>query len=233
MARMLSLIASGIRGSVGGLTFLSNPFHQIVIRQRTAPVDPSTNAQGSIRSAMISASATWDTLLPTPQEQWQAWSDTIHFSGPLGDYSVPGRQLFVAARALQNRLIDLGATISQVVTVPSVNSLLQIGSVKQVDLESPGTGVGLDITNDDTDDAMVMVQRSIPFTHSRKTFKGPFLSSSIQYLSISGGNHDQIDFSGLEDGKIYFFKISAVTDDSAPRFSKFKIYRGIAAETAA
>jgi hypothetical protein len=228
MARMLSTIASSIRGSIGGLTFLSNQFHQIVVRQRTAPVDPSTDNQALIRSGLAEASVAWDGILPTAQDDWDHWAESIIFTGPLGTYTVPGRQLFTMARAYQNYLIGLGASISQSVIAPTINSLLKIGSVSAEAPPPSGVGVTVKIVNSDAEDAVCLVERSIPFTHSRRRFKGPFVSGSAKLITITGGHDDQADFTDLEAGKKYFFRVSAVTASHAPRFSPRYICSAVA-----
>lgn len=231
MAHMLGIHASVIRGSIGGNTFLANQFHPIIVRARVAPVDPSTTAQAQIRAGMGTGSVVWDSLISTAQDAWDAWAESIVFTGPTGSYTVPGRQLFVAARAFQEYLEDLGQTITKVVTAPVVNSLVKLGNPKTAAPSVTGTGVNVQIKNNDSDKVTVMIQRSIPFTLSRKRFKGPFLSSSVEFLELNSGVTDDVDFLGLEAGKAYFFKVSAVTNDTAPRFSKKLYVRGVASVT--
>src|SRR3989304_3521663 len=105
MARMLSQVATIMRGSVGGLTYSANQFHQITIRARTAPVQPGTNRQQEIRNSLSAASLRWkDVLDASERAKWDNYAPTCVYSGPMGTYVVPGRSLYIAGRGLMENI---------------------------------------------------------------------------------------------------------------------------------
>lgn len=229
MARALSQVYTVIRGSVGGVTYLANQFHQIIVRARTAPVDPSTTNQAIMRSAVAEANATWRSMLQSVRDLWDNWAQNVTFNGPLGNYTVPGRQLFVMARAMQTYLINKwSASITQVVTPPSYNNLYLLGSMKIRPPAAPGTGFKLEVNSEDLEDGFVHTVISAPFALTRNRFKGPFLSESGQATAITAGGQADIEYVGLTSGQAYFVRVRAVSDAAGPRTSKVYYVRAIA-----
>lgn len=230
MARMLGIHASLIRGSIGGNTFTANQYHQIIIRQRTAPVNPDTQNQGFIRNGFVAASSVWNTLLDPARQAWNDWASNIVFQGPAGSYTVTGRLLFMGAYATGRYMLDRGASLTQVITAPTVNYLLKLGAIKTQAPPSGFTGVSVGITNEDVEDCTVMVQRSAPYPLTRERYKGPFVSDSAIFADVPSGSSVGLDFDNLVAGRRYFFKVSAVTNSTACRTTRPKITSGIAIE---
>ena len=111
MARALSQIVTVIRGSIGGITFTANQWHQILLRAKTAPVQPQTNAQQFIKDGFTAASLDWKLLTDADRALWSQYSATVTYTGPLGDYTLPGRQIFMAAQSLVNYINSAGLDV--------------------------------------------------------------------------------------------------------------------------
>lgn len=228
MARMLSLIASNIRGSIGGLTFLSNSFHQIVVRQKTAPVDPSTTYQAMMRSAFTGASATWEGLSVSDREAWKVWASKIKVFGPLGAYYVPARQWFTSARAFQTYINERSlSTVHFVTTAPIPTYLSKLSNVAPKDISS-GTGVAVSFSNLDPDGLIVFAEISAPYPLARNRLKGPFLASTAKAAYVATTVSGLIEFDGLIEDAVYFIRVKAVTDAAGPRVSPEFIVRAVA-----
>lgn len=104
--RMLSHIASNMLGSVGGITYMNNPFHQIVGRQRTVPVQPNTNNQVFAKSAFSDAVQAWEQTSISNRQGWDDYAATVTYTGPLGDYHPSGRMLAIAQYQVIGYLIN-------------------------------------------------------------------------------------------------------------------------------
>lgn len=230
MARCLSHLHVIMRGSIAGVTYLSNQYHQIVARARTAPVQPNTLRQAIIRSAYTNASGAWQTMTDVVREAWHEYSQTCLWPGPLGDYTVPGRQIFMGGRTLQVYILSRGLAVPSIVTTPPVTpGFLTPSNVNMTPFLPPGaTGCALTVSADLIDDTLVYVQRSRSFNPTRMRFKGPFWGTFDQAAIVPSAATVTITFDGLEDGKAYFFRVKCVADDASPRISPVYYLRGIA-----
>ena len=230
MARILSPVWSIIRGSIAGTTYFANQFHQIVARARTAPVQPNTNPQTLIRASMNNASAIWNGLTDGVQFGWQVYANLTPFSGPLGSYTVPGRQMFMAGRVLQDYIINSGFALPTFDVNPPapMAGFLNLRNVIPTAPVSVGTGIGLSVTADALDDSMTMLEINGPFTSSRKRFKGPWDTSKTIAVVLPVNTTVVLEIMGLLDGGIYFTRLKGVADDAPPRVSTRFINRHIA-----
>ena len=232
MARMLSLLASTIRGSVGGLTYFSNQFHQIVLRQRTAPVNPNTTRQSQIRGAWGDAQSLYEALSNDDKLAWDAYAQTLVYEGPLGNYTLPGRQVCLGNVATGLYLDDRGFSVG----VPAASPPLAPGFLSLADLEvgPPGVvGDGFNVTfrNNNAEDITVYLQRSIAFNTGRKRFKGPWLTETLTESQVPSLGTGNVDFLGLNVGSAYFATIRAITDAPPYKMSRPYFVRAIAANT--
>jgi len=220
MARMLSQVATIIRGSVGGLTYLADQYHQIVMRARTSPVQPNTTNQAIIRSVFSEASEIWKSLTDEVRADWNSYAATCFFQGPLGPYAVSGRGLFMGARALQQYIAARGLeTPTLVTTAPTTTGFATLSSVNSSELGAAGTGFAINISNTSGEDILVMAERSLGFHPSRLRYKGPYESSKSLAVIIPGSTSVHIDFPHLEDGNRYFWRVKGVVDDGPPRLT--------------
>jgi len=231
MARLLSQIATQMRGSVGGITYTANQWYQIIARARTSPVNPGTSNQTIIRSVMAYLSAAWEGLSDAVKQQWQDYADTCIYQGPLGNYTLGGRQMFIACMSIPGYCNSRGLyAFGAVFTPPAIPGFYDIGPVQTTSYVGPGIGIALSITNETGEDGVAFVERSFAFPTSRNRFKGPFLSSSAQAVAVGTGAATKIEFDNLTPDLIYFTRVRCVTEDPPYRISAQHFLRHTAVE---
>lgn len=230
MARLLSPIASILRGSIAGLTFTANQFHQIVVRARTAPVQPNTTPQTDIRTAFTEAENVWETLSEETQRLWGNYAGFTPYTGPLGNYLITGRLMFHAVFGLLFYLNNtLAAGLSAITDPPPFPGFSQMPSFTAINPGVPNTGVSLQATiSIGGDDLTIFAQRSIVFSPTRKRFKGPWDSATNQVVDFAAGVPTTIDFFNLEDGDIIFIHLRGIRTDDPHRIAQDIIIRGVA-----
>lgn len=183
--------------------------------------------QTNARSAMAAAANIWDTLSAAQQLGWDLYGAATQWPGPLGSYTIPGRQIFMAGRSLQEYCnLRALAVPTFVITPPApMIGFYNLKNVGCVTPSGPGTGVAVGFTTEAADDCLVFAEVSPPFSASRKRYKGPWVASSAQAGIFGAPTSGLIEFLGLEDGCYYFVRIKAVADDSSPRVSPEYIVR--------
>lgn len=220
MARLLSPVASIMRGSVAGLTYFSNQFHQIVVRARTAPVQPSTPYQSTIRQSFDRGCVEWDNLTDSDRALWNDYAATCKFPGPLGEYTVPGRQLMIGCYAFLQYILTRSLASPSIDThAPSVNGFAGIDTIIASALPAPGTGFQVSVHNPNSESLCVMIERSLGFKPSRTRYKGPWVCSASQALLIPTDTSSAVSFTGLSVGMRYFYRVRGVTEDDPMRES--------------
>lgn len=218
--KMLSQIASVARGSVGGLTFTANQFSQIIVRQRTAPVQPNTVNQTKIRAAFTTAQTQWEALTTEERQGWIDYADSLTFSGPTGTYKVPGRQVFLSNFGWSLYLLDRGVPGQTILPAPPENTGFAAIQNLNVDvLPAPGTGYAVVGNNNNPENMSVIVMNSRAFNPARERYKGPFKSDTIFSASVAAGAPFTISVTGLIAASRYFCSIRAVTVEDAHRLS--------------
>lgn len=235
MARMLSPLASILRGSIAGLTFTANQFHQIVVRQKTAPVQPNTTPQTDIKLAFTSAESAWEGLTEAVQRNWENYAGATPLSGPLGDYTITGRLMFHAVFGLVFYMnATLAAGMSTVTTAPPTPGFAQLPNFT---VGPPGlgeNGVRISATIPIFDQDMFMfAQRSIVYSPTRKRFKGPWDSATNQAVDFAAGVEGEIDFIGLEVDDVIFVHIRGIITPAPHRIAQDIIIRAVAVAGAA
>jgi hypothetical protein len=229
MARFLSQVYTLIRGSVGGVTYTANQFQSLIAKARVSPVNPATVNQGIIRSALAQASGAWKQLTQSGRDAWDAYADTCEFTGPMGTYKIPGRQMFVAVISLA-QYINARELYSLTVTptAPAIPGFFSPGPFSIVPPSSIGTGIGLSISNTTGTDGIVLIERSIAFNATRERYKGPFLSDTAQVVAIPSGASTTVEFLDLAEDYVYFTRCRLLTDEAPFRMSASYIFRHIA-----
>ena len=230
MAKFLSQIMTIARGSVGGVTFTANQFQQLIMRAKTAPVNPSSSVQSSIRSAFAQACSRWAILTDEQRQAWSDYAETLQFTGPLGPYTMPGRQVMVGNLTLVlygNNYLE--TPLVPIWTAPTTPGFTAFSDVKPVPVTT-GVGVALTITNTTGKDMHALVERSIAFPASRNLFKGPFLSSSAQFVPCPDPTSVLLEFKNLEVGAVYFMRVRGVQTETAHRITPELIFRAVATE---
>lgn len=232
MARLLSIIASVIRGSVGGLTYSSNQFHQIIVRARTAPVNPNTSNQTTIRSAFNVASQAWKGMSTPVREAWNEYAESLTYEGPLGPYSLPGRQVCIGNLALAGYIAtrQLYALVPSA-AAPIVPGFLDIGNIVVSPAGAGETGFIVNVENPNLFDVVYFAQRSVNFGTSRYRFKGPYLSDTDVAVIGTTETTTPITFYGLIKDAIYFVRLRAITEEGPYKISTDYFVRCISVET--
>lgn len=231
--KIVSPIASIARGSMAGITATANQFQQIVFRQRTAPVQPNTIWQTKIRTAFATAQTTWDGLTPAQRQAWDDYADSLTFTGPTGDYKVPGRQIFLAnfgwAGYLAERDVP-GQTLLQ--NAPELTGFASIQNLNVDTGHASGTGYRVTGHNNNDENITVAVMNSRNFNVSRLRYKGPFKADIIFSASVLPATSFDIEILNLIAGSKYFCSVRAITLENGHRLSA-KFYLNEIAELSA
>lgn len=232
MAKIISPVWSIIRGSIAGITYFAGPTGQIIARQRTAPVDPSSLRQSIMRSSFSYAAAEWDGLTQAQQDSWQNYAETCTYQKATGSYHPTGRQAFMAGISMSKYIDNLGlASPTEVQTPPEITGFLLPSNLSMAAPSAAGTGFALNITADPTDDTLTLVNVAGPFGKERNFWKGPWVPTLTHAEIVPGGTSTQIDCIGLVVNMTYFIRVKCVADDAAPRVSAEFFLRGIAQTT--
>lgn len=232
MARMRGIHADVIRGSIGGNTFFANQFHQILVRARTSPVNPNTQAQGLIRGAMSSTSVLYEQLSAGDKQLWQDYADTLHFSNPLGPIQVPGRQVCLGNCSTARYLDDRGIAMGQIgAAPPQVPGFLDLSNVSTSAPIGAGTGFSVSFTTAETEGIEVYAFRSFAFNTGRFRYKGPFLTASLQSNHLVGAQSGFIDFINLIADQVYFCVVRSICHQNPFRMGAPHYARAVAVTT--
>lgn len=227
MARMLSQVATAIRGSVGGVVYTANQFKAIVMRARVSPVNPNTSAQSAIRLAMSAANSEWQNLTAAQRDAWEDYAASLTFTGPLGPYSVPGRQVALGQQALAYFLSYQGASDfdAPAMTPPTKLGLLGIGPIIPDVLSSAGTGFEFSVTNPNAEDMTVGLWISPRQNDTRYRYKGPWYDNYFHFDEVAGSASGIVVVDDLPADGVYFVKIRGISTDAPRRLSPTSIYR--------
>ncbi|MEE9552650.1 MAG: hypothetical protein V3W18_00015 [candidate division Zixibacteria bacterium] len=230
MAKILSQIATVIRGSIGGITFLANSSQSIVARARVSPVNPSTQAQTDIRTGFSFANQRWQDMDQAERDGWEDYADSLVYTGPTGTYDVPGRQVWLGNASFLQFLNNSGlATITVIDTPPVTTGFAKFDLIQAVDPGVPGVGFDLNLLQSTGDDMDVLINISLGFNPSRNRFKGPWADAQTRYIQLASGVTANIPIEPLVDGLAYFFRIRGVTNSAGHRGTAAFVGRHIAA----
>lgn len=233
MARALSHVHSIIRGSVGGLTYTANQFYQIIMKNRTAPVQPNTTPQQLARNAITSAQGTWNGLTSIVRQSWQNYSINLNWPDPLGTHKVPGRQVFIAGRSMQDYILAAGLAVPSFVTSapPSFFGFYLPTTIQIVAPVGLGTGIGVSVGAEASTDGTFLIELSGPWTDTRQRYKGPWQNQYTTAVVVPKATTVVVDFLGFQVDDVIFVRVKAVADDAPPRVSAQTILRGYAVLT--
>jgi len=161
-------------GSRGGDTFSHNRFGSYV-RNRTIPVNPNTDLQVAIRSAMTEATLAWYDLLEEPQrDAWRIYAAGLPWQNKVGQVVyLTGHQHYC-----RSNVPRLQAALARVDDGPVVIALpYKDDAFAAAADESDQT---IDVTFDDTlphydlDGAATIILMGLPQLASREFFNGPW-----------------------------------------------------------
>lgn len=230
MAKILSQIATVIRGSIGGITFLANASQAIVARARVSPVNPSTAAQTDIRTGFSFANQRWQDMDQADRDGWEDYADSLVWTGPTGTYDVPGRQVWLANASFLQFLNNSGLAVIVVIDDPPlVTGFAKFDLVQSVDPGAPGVGFDLNLLQSSGVPMDVLINISLGFNPSRNRFKGPWADAQTRYIQLASGVTVNIPIAPLIDGQAYFFRVRGVTNSAGHRGTAAFIGRHIAA----
>lgn len=236
MARILSHVWSVARGSVGGITYFPNQFHQIVARHRTTPTNPNTTQQQNIRMGFDTAQEQWELLTEAARSVWNWYAQNTSFLGPLGSYTISGRTMFIRSYATALYLDIRGhMTVTPPLDIPPTSlGLPTFGPCQCRPLVAPGIGFEVVGQQPNAEDTTLYAFLAGPFEPTRLRYKGPFITASLSSDNAAQGVAYNIPFTGLVDEKVYFVKLRAIVDNAAAahKLSTSQIIRCVASETA-
>lgn len=230
MARILSSPWSIVRGSIAGTTYLANRFHQIIARARTSPVNPSTPAQATIRSAFSGTETRWKALTAGDRSRWDDYAANTPVQNPLGPITLTGRLFMRAIITLREYLVaSLGAVFIATDGAPVTPGMRNIENVQAATPVGPGTGVAIGFTNPLANpDLVAFAQLSPAFEPTRNFWKGPWDIASNQVQPVGPGVSFVISFLGLTLDKAYFMRLRVIDKTGPHKMSQDFIVRGIA-----
>jgi len=220
MAKFLSQVYTVIRGSVGGITYTANQFQPLIARARVSPVNPNTSYQTMIRSAFAGAAQMWRFVTNLVRQGWDDYAKTCVYEGPLGTYTIPGRQMFIGC--IGNALYQMarGNIAGPIAgTAPVLPGFFDVSQVADAAYVGPGTGIAFTMTSMTAEPWVAYGSRSFAFDPTRYRFKGPFLSWSLDSVTSPGAASIIIEFDFLNPGSIYFSNPRAITAGDPFRMS--------------
>ncbi len=229
--KFLSQLVVIARGSIGGITFTANQYHQLIARARTSPVNPGSTLQTAIRSAFSGAETLWKALTEAEMDRWDSYASLTPRQNPLGPITLTGRTFMRGIISLREYIADqLGIVFTAVNTAPVTPGMLNISGVGEVPPAGPATGVAITWLNPLLNpDIVVMAQISQAFDTTRGSFKGPWDTGSNQAVETPAGATGIASFVGLVVDKIYFIRIRAIVQDGPHSISEDFIIRATAA----
>lgn len=232
--RMLSHIASNMLGSVGGITYLNNPFHQIVARQRTVPVQPNTANQVLSKVAFSAAVQAWEQAADQVRADWAAFAQTVTFQGPLGPYNPTGRMLAVAQFQITGYLLNRGVAGfigGNDMQAPVDPGMLIITAPVVAAPTVPGTGFSIRATNNNGESVQAYAERAFRQSDARNFYKGPWVSATLDAEVIADTDNGSIDFLNLIEDGVYFVRLRFISVGLGRRYSQEIILRAVAQVT--
>jgi len=231
MARMLGIHASIIRGSIGGNTFLAGPDHQIIVRQRTSPVNPQTTRQTQMRGDFSGAAAKWNALTDIERRAWALYAESVVIPNPVNPIHPTGRQLFVGNVGTRDYLITRGLIFASVVdTAPPNPGRLVVEGLQITAPDSPFTGFTLHVTNPNPELIKLYAFVSPPQNPARNRYQGVFDTESLADVDL-GAATGTIDFTIGADDDVYFVRTRMIVQTGEVRTSAEYVLRAVVSTT--
>lgn len=219
------------RGSIGGITYTANQFHQLIARARTSPVNPGTSLQTAIRSAFTGAETLWKALTDRDRTDWDLYAKLTPRQNPLGPITLTGRTFMRGIIALREYIAaQLAIIFIEVDTAPLTPGMLNIINVVATPPGGPAvTGVAIAWGNPLANpDIVVMAQLSPAFDPTRLSYKGPWDTAKNQAVETPAAATGIAEFLELVEGKAYFIRIRAIVQKGPHSISEDFIVRMIA-----
>ena len=183
--KFTSPVYSAVSGSVDGLTYSRNRFG-LYVRGRAVPVQPNTDRQQVMRSAMQTLADMWtETLTEEERNTWRLYASNVAMTDKLGQQIfLTGQQHFIRS--------NLPAIQNEVDIVSEGPGIFDLGQFTLPTFAASATGAEIELTFESTDDwvkeddAYMFVRVGKPVAPSRAFFKGPFrLSGKVAGASTT------------------------------------------------
>lgn len=228
--KFLSQVYTIARGSVGGITYTANQYHQLIARARTSPVNPGSSLQTSVRSAFSGAETRWKALDDRERTDWDIYAAATPRQNPLGPITLTGRVFMRGVIGLREFMITtLGTIFASDDLAPVTPGMLSISNVVATSPAGPSTGVSIAWTNPLANpDINVFCQVSGAFEPTRQFYKGPWDTDKNTAAATPAGASGFKEFIGLTVDKAYFMRIRAIVDEGPHKISEEFIVRMIA-----
>lgn len=228
--KFLSQVYTIARGSVGGITYTANQYHQLIARARTSPVNPGSSLQTAIRSAFSGAEIAWKVLTAGERQDWQQYAANTPRQNPLGPITLTGRTFMRGVIALRDYMAaELATVFTDDDTAPATPGMLNLTAVRAIAPAGPSTGVAITWTNPLGNPAIfAMVQLSPAFEATRNFYKGPWDTSENVGTGTPAGAAGIQEFVNLQVGKAYFMRVRGIVEVGPHRISEDFIVRMIA-----
>lgn len=230
---MLSHLFSNILGSVGGITYLNNPFHQIVGRQRTVPVQPNTDAQVMAKTSFGAAVQAWEQATQQQRDDWAAYAQTVTFQGPLGPYKPTGRMLAVAQYQITSYLQNQGVVGfmgGSVMDAPVLPGLLVVTNPSIQNPDAGNCGFKIQFKNTNGEPIVGYSERCFKQSDARNFYKGPWVSDTLAAQLVADTDTETLPYYGLVEDGVYFVKLRYISSPLGRRYSQEVILRAIAVD---
>lgn len=223
MAKVLSHMHSSIRGKVGGVVYSKNQYAGIIMRAFSAPTNPQTEGQETIRSSFDVANIEWEALTLVNRQLWDDYAKTVQYQGPHGAYTVPGRTLFMATFSLAAFLEAIGgSSILPGVLPPLAAGRLNIGPIVEGTYTQAGkTGVAVNVGNPSAIATCLLAQRSIGWQTTKNVFYGPypFTYNQAEDIASPGTTPVEMETGPGTVGQIFFVRVRAILEQAPHKFS--------------
>lgn len=218
--KMLSPIMSIARGSVGAQVFTANQHAQIVVRARTSPFQPNTTYQQQAKAAWTAANTAWRALSQADRDGWHDYAQSLVYAGPIGNYSVPGRQVFLSNYSFGLYLWGRAKLPAAPLTDPPI--IPGTLAIEDLSIHSPapfGNGFYITAANPNPETVTLVSICSTPKPLTRLRWKGPW-NTPFTYISTAApGASFRINYYGFTPNVRYFCRVRAITTGSPIRLS--------------
>jgi len=181
-----------------------------------------------MKTAFSGAQAQWLALTDAQRANWDLYAIQTPYSGPLGNYFVPGRIIATAILSLRNFLNGVYAAGLPVANIaPGLGGWLNLTNVHEVPPGLPGTGIGVSFgTPSGLQSTMVYYEISPAFMPTRLRYKGPWNTGQSDHTAaIPPSTTGILSIVNLIEGMIYFVRIRAIFTTSPYKISREAIIR--------
>lgn len=184
-----ALITQG-SGSIGGITFATG-IGGMFMRARAIPVNPNTEAQNAVRSALGALTSFWNTITTPQRNGWNAYAAQVPLPDTFGDPRlVSGFNHFIRSNTPRLRALGSSEIISDAPSIFNIGSTPVLVAVSST-INTPDVLVSsLEIDIIDAPDpadvkSFIFVYVSPPFNQNRTFHRGPFLLDDTHNVDVT------------------------------------------------